>query len=52
MALTDATDPHKRALVRSILTATAAQHDDVLPDFQEFLRTVRPDPGPNAGTGA
>ncbi|GHB36457.1 hypothetical protein GCM10010347_02140 [Streptomyces cirratus] len=48
MALTDVTDPHRRALVRSILTATAAQHDDVLPDFQEFLRTVRPD----TGTGA
>ncbi|MFF1556827.1 hypothetical protein [Streptomyces sp. NPDC058279] len=48
MALTDVTDPHKRALVRSILTATAAQHDDVLPDFQRFLRTVRPD----TGTGA
>lgn len=48
MALVDATDPHRRALVRSILTATAAQHDDVLPDFQRFLRTVRPDTGAGA----
>ncbi|MFI5825839.1 hypothetical protein ACIA6C_01040 [Streptomyces sp. NPDC051578] len=52
MVLTDVTDPHKRALVRLILTATAAQHDDVLPDFQAFLRTVRPDPGPAAGAEA
>ncbi|MEV0409424.1 hypothetical protein AB0I68_01125 [Streptomyces sp. NPDC050448] len=45
MAITDLTDPHKRALIRLILTATAAQHDSVLADFQGFLRTVRPDTG-------
>ncbi|MFD6328110.1 hypothetical protein ACFWGI_00855 [Streptomyces niveus] len=27
------------------LTATAAQHSEVLPDFQDFVRTVRPDTG-------
>ncbi|GGW52467.1 hypothetical protein GCM10010503_31890 [Streptomyces lucensis JCM 4490] len=39
----DERDPHRRGLVRIALTATAAQHDAVLGDFQEFLRTVRPD---------
>ncbi|MGW7099768.1 hypothetical protein [Streptomyces sp. NPDC054838] len=48
MALADAADPHRRALIRSILTATAAQHEDVLEDFQAFLRTVRPDTGAGA----
>ncbi|MCX5376211.1 hypothetical protein [Streptomyces sp. NBC_00091] len=48
MTILDVTDPHKRAVIRLILTATAAQHDRVLGDFQAFLRTVRPD----AGTGA
>ncbi|MEV0412549.1 hypothetical protein AB0I68_17520 [Streptomyces sp. NPDC050448] len=43
MTIADVTDPHKRALVRTILTATAAQYDSVLGDFQEFLRSVRPD---------
>ncbi|MEU3772330.1 hypothetical protein AB0F11_03755 [Streptomyces sp. NPDC032472] len=48
MTIVDAVDPHKRAMIRTVLTATAAQHDSVLPDFQAFLRTVRPD----TGTGA
>ncbi|MER6028707.1 hypothetical protein [Streptomyces sp. NPDC001851] len=45
LALLDAEDPSKRAVIRAYLTATAAQHDAVLADFQEFIRTVRPDAG-------
>ncbi|MER6025650.1 hypothetical protein [Streptomyces sp. NPDC001851] len=43
LSLVDVEDPHRRALIRLALTATAAQHDAVLPDFQEFVRTVRAD---------
>ncbi|MFZ3494751.1 hypothetical protein ACODT5_16280 [Streptomyces sp. 5.8] len=46
--LRDVTDPRRHAMIRLTLTATAAQHDTVLPDFQQFLRTVRPDSGPEA----
>jgi hypothetical protein len=45
LSLLDDRDPHQRAVIRLALTATAAQHDEVLPDFQEFVRTVRPDTG-------
>ncbi|MCJ1677646.1 hypothetical protein MTF65_09910 [Streptomyces sp. APSN-46.1] len=45
LILLDTEDPHKRALIRLALTATAAQHDSVLEDFQDFVRTVRPDTG-------
>ncbi len=45
MAILDTSDPHKRALIRLILTATAAQYENTLKDFQAFLRTVRPDTG-------
>lgn len=45
LSLSDVADPHKRAVIRLALTATAAQHDTVLGDFQDFLRTVRPDTG-------
>ncbi|MFF8591418.1 hypothetical protein ACF061_08185 [Streptomyces sp. NPDC015220] len=48
LSLADVDDPHKRAVIRLILTATAAQHDDVLGDFQEFVHTVRPDTGAGA----
>ncbi|GAA2644855.1 MULTISPECIES: hypothetical protein [Streptomyces] len=43
--LVDTGDPHKRAMIRLALTATAAQHDSLLGDFQDFVRTVRPDDG-------
>jgi hypothetical protein len=43
LSLSDVEDPHKRAVIRLALTATAAQHDVVLGDFQAFVRTVRPD---------
>ncbi|MGW4567283.1 hypothetical protein ACWEN3_34480 [Streptomyces sp. NPDC004561] len=45
LAMLDADDPRKRAVIRTYLTATAAQHDTILPDFQEFVRTVGPDIG-------
>ncbi|MFJ7270489.1 hypothetical protein ACIQV3_28280 [Streptomyces sp. NPDC099050] len=44
----DVRDPRRRAVIRLALTATAAQHDEVLGDFQEFVRTVRPDTGAGA----
>lgn len=46
LSLVDTGDPHKRAMIRLALTATAAQHDEVLEQFQEFVRSVRPDKGP------
>ncbi|KOG29632.1 hypothetical protein [Streptomyces resistomycificus] len=45
LSLSDIGDPHKRAVIRLALTATAAQHDAVLGAFQDFVRTVRPDTG-------
>ncbi len=43
LAMVDGNSPHKRAVVRLILTSTTRQEDSVMGDFQEFLRTVRPD---------
>lgn len=48
LAFSDVRDPRRRAMIRLALTATAAQHDEVLGDFQEFVRTVRPDTGAGA----
>ncbi|WP_393079452.1 hypothetical protein [Streptomyces sp. LN704] len=45
LSLSDAEDPHKRAVIRLALTATAARHDAVLGDFQDSVRTVRADTG-------
>ncbi|PWK73392.1 hypothetical protein BCL76_102417 [Streptomyces sp. CG 926] len=42
LSLVDTEDPHKRAMIRLALTATETQHDEVLADFQDFVRTVRP----------
>ncbi|WP_171167857.1 hypothetical protein [Streptomyces sp. I05A-00742] len=43
LAMLDPGSSHKRAVIRLILTSTAAQEGSVVGDFQEFLRTVRPD---------
>ncbi|RCG25322.1 hypothetical protein DQ392_01980 [Streptomyces reniochalinae] len=43
LSLNDINDPRERMVLRLVLTATATQHDAVLGDFQEFVRTVRPD---------
>ncbi|GGY03690.1 hypothetical protein [Streptomyces djakartensis] len=45
LSMLDVADPSKRAVIRLILTATASQHPQVLSDFQDFVRTVRPDTG-------
>ncbi|WP_259299944.1 hypothetical protein [Streptomyces aurantiacus] len=44
LSLLDVHDPGRRVVVRLILTATAAQHDDVLEDFRDIVATVRPTP--------
>ncbi|UUY47561.1 hypothetical protein NRK68_10220 [Streptomyces yangpuensis] len=43
--LVDTENPHKRAMIRLALTATTAQHGEVLHQFQDFVRSVRPDNG-------
>ncbi|MFE1784795.1 hypothetical protein ACFW9F_19985 [Streptomyces sp. NPDC059506] len=43
LSLLDVADPRKRVVIRLVLTATTSQHPSVLDDFQEFVRTVRPD---------
>ncbi|MFJ3198861.1 hypothetical protein [Streptomyces sp. NPDC086989] len=48
LAVLDEKDPHRRAVIRLILTSTAAQEEDVLGDFQAFLRTVSLDTGAEA----
>jgi hypothetical protein len=40
--LTDATTPATRVVIELGLTATATQIQSLLPDFQSFIRTVRP----------
>ncbi|MDQ0764299.1 hypothetical protein [Streptomyces canus] len=42
LCLLDVADPHKRAVIRLVLTSTAAQHQAVVGDFEDFVRTVRP----------
>lgn len=43
LSMLDVADRRQRAVIRLVLTATASQHPAVLPDFQDFVRTVRPD---------
>ncbi|MFH9400016.1 hypothetical protein ACH4JS_09525 [Streptomyces sp. NPDC017638] len=43
--MSDVEDSRKQAVIRLILTASVSQHGTVLRDFQEFVRTVRPDTG-------
>jgi hypothetical protein len=45
LSMLDAAAPEHRAVVRLVLTASAAQFQAVLPDFQWFVWTVRPDTG-------
>ncbi|MFF2203875.1 hypothetical protein [Streptomyces sp. NPDC058145] len=45
MSMLDVSDPHKRAVIRLILTSTAAQHPAVLDDFSDLVRSVRPGSG-------
>ncbi|MEU9228653.1 hypothetical protein AB0D40_30325 [Streptomyces massasporeus] len=50
LSLLDVADPRQRVVVRLVLTATAAQFPCALGDFQDFVRTVRPDMNPDAET--
>jgi hypothetical protein len=45
LEMRDVERPERRAVIRLVLTATATQFPAVLPDFQSFVWTVRPDPG-------
>ncbi|WP_324609438.1 hypothetical protein [Streptomyces sp. NRRL S-378] len=45
LSLADTEDPHRRAMIRLALTATTAQHDEVLCQFKDVVRSVRPDDG-------
>lgn len=45
LSMLDVADPGKRAVIRLVLTASASQHPSVVGDFQDFVRTVRPDTG-------
>jgi hypothetical protein len=47
VSMHDVADPRRRAVVELVLTCTPAQLDTVLPDFQEFVGTVRPAPTPS-----
>jgi hypothetical protein len=47
LSMLDTHDPTKRAVIRLILTATAAQARAVMPDFQWFVSTVRPESPPS-----
>lgn len=42
VSLQDVADPARRAVLELVLTCTPDQLDDVLEDFQEFVRSVRP----------
>jgi hypothetical protein len=45
LSMLDIDDPRRRSVIRCALTVTARQHNTVLGDFQDFVRTVRPDTG-------
>ncbi|MDV7219506.1 hypothetical protein [Streptomyces prunicolor] len=45
LSLLDVDNPHRRVVIRLVLTSTASQHPAVLDDFKDFLRTVRPSDG-------
>ncbi|MFI5641733.1 hypothetical protein ACIA8H_30515 [Streptomyces goshikiensis] len=48
LSVLDVEDPGERAVIRLVLTATPAQHEAVLADFQDLVRTVRPSTGDEA----
>ncbi|MFE9387539.1 hypothetical protein ACFYMO_30615 [Streptomyces sp. NPDC007025] len=43
LSLRGADDPDERAVLQLTLTATASQHESVVQDFQDFVRSVRPE---------
>ncbi|MBD0423003.1 hypothetical protein AB0L35_22575 [Streptomyces sp. NPDC052309] len=42
LAMADVRDPHRRAVIRAVLTSTEGQFPEVVPEFQEFLGSIRP----------
>lgn len=47
LSLVDSRDSRAQAMIHLALTSTAAQFEQVLPDFQYFVWTVRPDTTPS-----
>ncbi|GAA3222546.1 hypothetical protein MTQ10_01315 [Streptomyces sp. XM83C] len=43
LSVPDARDARRRAVIRLVLTASAAQHDEVLGEFQDIIRSIRLD---------
>nr|WP_205615455.1 hypothetical protein [Streptomyces harenosi] len=43
LSMLDGACPRRRAVIRLVLTATVDQHPAVLGDFQDVVRSVRPD---------
>ncbi|MFF9311141.1 hypothetical protein ACF1BS_09535 [Streptomyces sp. NPDC014748] len=41
LAMIDVHDPHRRVVIRLVLTSTASQHPTLLDDFQNLVSTVR-----------
>ncbi|WP_053849190.1 hypothetical protein [Streptomyces sp. NRRL B-24085] len=45
LSLLDVAEPRSRVVIRLVLTCTHAQYREILGDFEEFVRTVRPRTG-------
>ncbi|MFJ6676372.1 hypothetical protein ACIQMJ_35170 [Actinosynnema sp. NPDC091369] len=45
LAMADVRDPRRRAVLEIVLSATPEQFEDLVDDFQAFLKTIRPDEG-------
>ncbi|WP_381557971.1 hypothetical protein [Streptomyces eurythermus] len=52
LAMLDVDDPHRRVVVRLVLTSTASQRSVLLDDFRDLVRTVRPGGGHDALAGS
>ncbi|WP_447003503.1 hypothetical protein ACRAKI_28105 [Saccharothrix isguenensis] len=45
LAMPDVRDENRRAVLEIVLSATPEQFEDLVGDFQAFLKTIRPDEG-------
>jgi hypothetical protein len=45
LAMADVRDERRRAVLEIVLSATPGQFEDLVDDFQAFLKTIRPDEG-------
>ncbi|MBJ7902112.1 hypothetical protein IF655_02195 [Streptomyces sp. DSM 110735] len=45
LSMLDVDDPRRRVVIRLVFTSTASQHPDLLDDFRDLVRTVRPGDG-------